>query len=121
MGIGSSELSLSTKPGSKISNTDGLSRLPIEDYVMPLPCPKEVVLSMSALDLTPVTSKTVAFYTSRSPVLSQVRKWILHGWPEEDLFIFNPTQPGRMSYWNNWVVFYGDRGWLSQQSVEMLY
>ena len=28
-------------------------------------------------------SKTVAFYTSRDPVLSQVRKWILHGWPEK--------------------------------------
>ena len=62
------------KPGSKISNADGLSRLPIEDYVTPLPYPEEVVLSMSALDLTPVTSKTVAFYTSRDPVLSQVHK-----------------------------------------------
>ena len=69
------------KSGSKIPNADRLSRLPIEDYVTPLPCPEEVVLSMSALDLTPVTSKTVAFYTSRDPVLSQVRKWILHGWP----------------------------------------
>ena len=71
------------KPGSKISNADGLSRLPIEDYVTLLPCPEEVVHSMIALDLTPVTSKTVAFYTSRDPVLSQVRKWILHGWPEK--------------------------------------
>ena len=49
------------KPGSKISYADGLNRLPIEDYVTPLPCPEEVVLSMSALDLTPVTTKTVAF------------------------------------------------------------
>ena len=66
------------KPGSKISNANGLSRLPIEDYVTPLPCPEEVVLSMSALDLTPVTSKTVAF-SHQDPVLSQVRKWILQG------------------------------------------
>ena len=78
------------KPGSKISNADGLSRLPIEDYVMPLPCPEKVVLSMSALDLTPVTSRTVAFYTSRDPVLSQVRKWILHGWPEKLSLDFQP-------------------------------
>ena len=106
------------KPGSKISNADGLSRLPIEDYVTPLPCLGEVVLFMTALDLTPVTS-TVAFYTSRDPVLSQVRKWILHGWPEKDLLIFNHTQPGRMSYQNNWVVFYGDHGWLSLQRVEL--
>ena len=51
------------KPGSKISNTDGLSQLPVEDYFTPLLCPEEVVLSMSALDLTPVMSKTVAFDT----------------------------------------------------------
>ena len=73
------------KPGSKISNADRLSRLPIEDYVTPVPCLEEVVLSMSALDSTPVTSKTVAFYTSRDPVLSQVRKWILHEWPEKKI------------------------------------
>ena len=45
---------------------------------------------MSAFDLTPVTSKTVAFYTSRDPVLSQVRKWILHGWPEKRSLDFQP-------------------------------
>ena len=109
------------KPGSKFPNADGLSQLPMEDYVTPLPCPEEVVLSISALDLTPVTSKTIAFYTSRDPVQSQVRKWILHGWPEKDLLIFNRTQPGRMSFRNNWVVFYGDHGWLSQESVAILY
>ena len=42
------------KPSSKISNADGLSRQSIEDYVTPLLCPEEVVLSMSALDLTTV-------------------------------------------------------------------
>ena len=56
------------KPGSKISNTDGLSQLPVEDNFTPLPCLEEVVLSMPALDLTPVISKTFAFYTSRDPV-----------------------------------------------------
>ena len=72
--IASYHYQLVYKPGSKISNADGLSRLPIEDYVTPLPCPEEVVLSVLALDLTPVTSKTVAFYTSRDPVLSQMHK-----------------------------------------------
>ena len=78
------------KPGSKISNADGPSWLPIEDYVMPLLCLEEVVLSMSALDLTPVMSKTVAFYTSRDPVLSQLHKWILHEWPEKRSLDFQP-------------------------------
>ena len=77
------------KPGSKISNANGLSRQPIEDYVTPLTCLEEVVLSMSVFDLTPVTSKTVAFYTSRDPVLSQVCKWILHGWPEKKISWFS--------------------------------
>ena len=44
--IASYHYQLVYKPGSKIFNADELSWLPIEDYVMPLPCPKEVVLSM---------------------------------------------------------------------------
>ena len=78
------------KPGSKISKADGLSRLPVEDYFTPLTCLEEVVFSMSALDLTPVTSKSVAFYTSEVPVLSQVRKWILQGWPVTGFPQFQP-------------------------------
>ena len=78
---------------------------------MPLPCPEEVVLSMSALDLTPVTSKTVAFYTSRDPILSQVRKWILHGWPKKRSLDFQPytTRKDELSeqldcvLWGSWV------------------
>ena len=35
-------------------------------------------------------SKTVAFYTSRDPMLSQVHKWILHGWPEKRFLDFQP-------------------------------
>ena len=100
------------KPGSKISNANGLSWLPIEDYVTPLPCPEEVVLSMSALDLTPVTSKTVAFYTSRDPMFSQVRKCILHGWPEKRFLDFQPYTTRKDELleqlgcvlWGSWVV-----------------
>ena len=68
---------------------------------------------MSVLDLTPVTSKTVAFYISRDLVLSQVRNWIYKDGLSGDLLTFNHTQSGRMSYQDNWVVFYGDHGWLS--------
>ena len=88
-----------------MSNTDGLSRLPVKDYITPLLCPEKEVLSISALALIPVTSKTVAFYSARDSVLSQVRKSI----------------SGRMSYRNNWVVFYRDHGWLSRQSFKILY
>ena len=50
--------------------------------VTSLLCLEEVVLSMSVLDLTPVTSKTIAFYTAKDPLLSQACKWILQGWPD---------------------------------------
>ena len=109
------------KPGSKISNADGLSRLPIEDYVMPLLCPEEVVLTMSALDVTLVTSVSFVFSHQETPCYHKcVNGSCMDGW-KKDLLIFNHTQSGRMSNQNNWVVFYGDHGWLSQQSVEMLY
>ena len=65
------------KAGSKISNADRLSQLPVEDYFTPLPSPEEVILSMSVLNLTIVTSKTLACYIARDSMLSQVRKWIL--------------------------------------------
>ena len=95
------------KPGSKISNADGFSRLPIEDYVTSLPVPEEVVLSRSTLHLTPVTSKPIAFYTSRDPVLSQVRKWILHGWPENISWLSTIHNQERWVIGNNWLCFIG--------------
>ena len=70
-----------TNLDQKFPCADGLNRLPVEHYFTLLPCPEEVVLSISAVDLTPVASKTVAFYMSRDPVLLQVRKWILQKWP----------------------------------------
>ena len=45
---------------------------------------------MSALDLTPVMSKTVAFYTSRDIMLLQVCQWILQGWPSKGSPDFQP-------------------------------
>ena len=58
------------KPCTKISHADGLSRLPLEDYFMPLSCPKEIVLSLSALDLTLTTSKTCFLHIKRSSVIT---------------------------------------------------
>ena len=55
------------KPGSKISNADGLSRLPIEDYVTPLPCPEEVVLSMSTFRLNSSHVKNCCFLHIKRP------------------------------------------------------
>lgn len=69
-----------TNLGPKIPNPDELSRLIVEDYFTPLPCPEEVVFFMTALDSTPATAKTVSLHTSRDPVLSKVCKWIIHGW-----------------------------------------
>ena len=66
-------------PGSKISTAEGPSRLPVEDYFTLLPRLVEIELSMSALALTQVMSKTIALYTSRDPVLSLVHKWIFQG------------------------------------------
>ena len=67
---------------------------------------------MSALDLTPVTSKTVAFYTARDPVLSQVCKWILQGGPSKGSSDFQPYTTRKdelLEYmscvlWGSWVV-----------------
>lgn len=49
-------------PGSKILNAYGLICLLMKDNIIPLPCPEEIILSMSDFDLTPVTVKAVVLH-----------------------------------------------------------
>ncbi|XP_065197172.1 uncharacterized protein K02A2.6-like [Sycon ciliatum] len=73
---------LQFKSGSSNGNADGLSRLPSPSSVPEVPTPAEVVLLMSVLENTPVTSTTIAQWTSKDPVLSLVLKYVQEGWPD---------------------------------------
>ena len=93
------------KPCSNISSADGLSRLPVENYFTPLLSMEKGVPSMSALNSTPVTSETVSFTHQAIECYPKCVNGSYRDCPSKDLLTFNDTQPGKMSYRNNWVEF----------------
>ncbi|XP_065182448.1 uncharacterized protein K02A2.6-like [Sycon ciliatum] len=80
--LASYDYQLQFKSGSNNGNADGLSRLPSPSSVPEVPTPAKVVLSMAVLENTPVTSTTIAQWTSKDPVLSLVLKYVQEGWPD---------------------------------------
>ncbi|XP_065185812.1 uncharacterized protein K02A2.6-like [Sycon ciliatum] len=77
------EFVLEYKPGKQNGCADGLSRLPNPALVPEPPQPAEAVLSLSVLNTTPVTSASVARWTSKDPSLALVYKFVSEGWPQD--------------------------------------
>ena len=69
------------KSGKENANADAMSRLPLPDAVPEVPVPPELVLLMEHLTTTPVSAQQIKKLTDRDPVLSEVKKFVLHGWP----------------------------------------
>ena len=69
------------KPGSLHGNADGLSRLPLPDKPSSVPLPGEMVLLLEQLNQSPVSAIQIKAWVDKDPVLSQVRTYVLSGWP----------------------------------------
>ena len=76
------EYKISYKAGKSNCNADGLSRLPLPVMPDSVPLPGETILLMEHLEGTPVHSGHIKEWTKRDPVLSQVRRYTLEGWPK---------------------------------------
>ena len=82
------------KSGKEHANADAMSRLPLTDPLPEVPDPPEMVLLMEHLASTPVSAQQIKRLTDRDPVLSEVKKFVLQGWPlrsdtmSEDLLPF---------------------------------
>ncbi|XP_021378372.1 uncharacterized protein K02A2.6-like [Mizuhopecten yessoensis] len=74
------EYDLRYRPGTKNSNADGLSRLPLSETVVNIPLPGETLLLLEHLDTTPVTFKQIQEWTAKDPVLIQVLAHVQDGW-----------------------------------------
>ena len=72
------------KAGQTNGNADGLSRLPLPEMPESVPVPGETILLMEHLEGTPVHSDHIKEWTKRDPVLSQVLRFILEGWPTKN-------------------------------------
>ena len=77
----------------KLAKIMVISRLPLNEFPLNVPIPGDVVLVMDHLDTTPVNARSIKSWTDKDPVLSTVRRYILHGWPisvpEENLIPFS--------------------------------
>ncbi|XP_064642179.1 uncharacterized protein K02A2.6-like [Lineus longissimus] len=69
------------RPGQQNGNADGLSRLPASPPPASPP-PAEFIHALDQIDTTVVTHTMIATWTNRHPVLANVRKFILSGWPK---------------------------------------
>ncbi|XP_049271651.1 uncharacterized protein K02A2.6-like [Rhipicephalus sanguineus] len=80
--LGAYRYQLQYAPGRQMLNADALSRLPLQttetdDDGEPL----EYVLSLNQLEGGAVTTRELKAFTASDPVLVEVKRYILHGWP----------------------------------------
>ena len=82
------------RAGKENSNADGLSRLPLRESPSSVPVPGDTVLMMEALsDMgSAVSAATIKSWTDRDPVLSRVRRMVLHGWQPQKGVDFQPYE-----------------------------
>ena len=82
------------RAGKENSNADGLSRLPLRESPSSVPVPGDTVLMMEALsDMgSAVSATTIKSWTDRDPVLSRVRRMVLHGWQQQEGVDFQPYE-----------------------------
>ena len=76
--------SIEYKPGPEHANADALSRLPLPVSPPTIPLPAETVFAMELLNLTPVSVNEIRIGTRCDPILSQVIKFVQHGWPNHN-------------------------------------
>ena len=98
------------KPGDKMANADGLSRLPLPEAPKEASMPEELVLLLDTVRTTPITSKQVKQWTDRDPILSRVRTFVHKGWTEtsEDALAPYRARKDELSILDN-CVLWGNR------------
>ncbi|CAI5686860.1 unnamed protein product [Oreochromis niloticus] len=69
------------KAGPENANADAFSRLPLPEVPDQSNMPPETVFLLDRLANSPVCAKNIKAWTERDPELSQVKQWLLQGWP----------------------------------------
>ena len=78
------QYSIVHRPGHKLGNADGLSRLPLPTSIRDTPQPYKTILLMKRLNSSLVTAAQVRAWTEKDPTLAKVRKTVMQEWPESD-------------------------------------
>ncbi|KAL3976952.1 Rab-interacting lysosomal protein [Sarotherodon galilaeus] len=69
------------KAGPENVNADAFSCLPLPEVPDQSNMPPETVFLLDRLANSPVCAKNIKAWTERDPELSQVKQWLLQGWP----------------------------------------
>uniref|UniRef100_H3AQ55 Gypsy retrotransposon integrase-like protein 1 n=1 Tax=Latimeria chalumnae TaxID=7897 RepID=H3AQ55_LATCH len=76
------QYTITYKEGTKLTNADALSRLPLPVTPATTPTVGDLVLLMEHLEGTPVQGRDIKTWTRQDPTLSKVHKYVLCGWPQ---------------------------------------
>ena len=79
------------RAGKEQGNADGLSRLPLAETPEDTPAPEDTILMLQDLNSV-VTASSIRFWTDKDPVLSVVRRMVLHGWRAQTSEQFKPYE-----------------------------
>ena len=90
--LSSYQYTITYRPGEKIANADGLSRLPLPEAPSEVPYPGEVVFLLQTLQSSPITAEQIKHWTNKDPVLSRVRNLVSKGWIDCSDDVLRPYQ-----------------------------
>ena len=76
------QYSIRYKPGKSLSNADALSRLPQPTTISVDGLPGDLVHLINHLATTGITAENIREWTDKDPTLSQVRHFVMLGWPD---------------------------------------
>lgn len=77
--------SIRYKAGTSLGNADALSRLPRPQTTSADRLPGDLVHLINHLSATAVSSASIKTWTDNDPLLSQVKKYVTKGWPQDEL------------------------------------
>ena len=79
------EYTIVYRPGRNQAHADALSHLPLPECPTIVPVPGDLLLLSEHLNnVSPVTPRQIRTWTDKDPVLSRVRRLVLHGWPDRE-------------------------------------
>ena len=80
--LGAYQYTISYRPGERLANADGLSRLPLPEAPSKATPPAEVIALLQTLQSSPITAEHIKSWTDKDPILSRVRNFVCKGWTD---------------------------------------